>query len=96
MSDPTAATAAPNVTTSGAAPCYHITRPDFSAPMTGRIPGAPLSRRHAVAPTVRAAGPITEHANSVMATMDHGTAPLEIAAADPALPHGLAARLHAP
>eukprot|EP00959_Pyramimonas_sp_CCMP1952_P221277 4625671-Pyramimonas_sp.AAC.1 len=64
--------------------------------MTGRIPGAPLSRRHVVVPTVRAADPITEHAYSVMATMGHGTARVEIAAAGPALPAGLAACLRAP
>eukprot|EP00959_Pyramimonas_sp_CCMP1952_P206062 4309073-Pyramimonas_sp.AAC.1 len=63
--------------------------------MTSWIPGAPLSRRHVAVPTVHAAGPITEHAYSVMVTMDHDTARLEIAAAGPALPAGLAACLQA-
>eukprot|EP00959_Pyramimonas_sp_CCMP1952_P090480 1894117-Pyramimonas_sp.AAC.1 len=62
MSDPTTAVAVPGVTIPGAAPWYHITHPDFSAPMTSRIPGVPLSRREVVVPTVRATGPITEHA----------------------------------
>eukprot|EP00959_Pyramimonas_sp_CCMP1952_P177802 3716102-Pyramimonas_sp.AAC.1 len=96
MSGPTTAVAVPGVIISGAAPCYHITHPDFSAPMTGRIPGVPLSRRHAVVPTVRVAGLITEHAYSVMTTMDHGTARVAIAAAGPAPPAGLAACLQAP
>eukprot|EP00959_Pyramimonas_sp_CCMP1952_P153721 3216388-Pyramimonas_sp.AAC.1 len=50
-SDPIAAVAVPGVTMSGAAPCYHITHPDCSAPMTGRNPGVQVSRRHVVAPT---------------------------------------------
>eukprot|EP00959_Pyramimonas_sp_CCMP1952_P015475 328097-Pyramimonas_sp.AAC.1 len=79
MSNPTTAVAAPGVTISGAAPCYHITPADFSAPMTGRIPGVPVSRRHVVVPTVRAAGPTAEHAHSVIATTDIGTARVEIA-----------------
>ena len=85
MSDPSMLRTVPDTTIPGAAPGYHISDPDFTISSVGRAPGVALARRQVIVPTIRAEGPLTQHAQISAQTVTQARARQELLESDPAL-----------
>ena len=75
----------PGIWTSGGCPAYHISDPDMGISKAGRAPGVAVGRRAVVVPTIRAQGPLSEHATRSIAEMTHAEARNFLLESDPAL-----------